>query len=708
MNHDIRNPDGIWINSEVFREEARTFEKYGYYTNAPVSRDPYSEYQTYWKEQERRCIQGYSVGGVRITGDHYNYLNFSQIKLTANQNYEGLVSRKEMKNMNQRAGKKIVTFPDFWDGDYDYFHILDIARWGASKKYIEKLQMMVTVHPDDIYGGKHVIVGKARRKGFSYKNAAVAANRFKREPDSISVIGAYDSAYLYPEGTTAMVDKYVDFYNEFTSWRRRKTIDRIDHQKDAYKLVLDGVEIEKGYKSQIISSTCRDNPDALRGKDATLILMEEAGKWPNLAATLASTLPTLKDGIYTTGILLLFGTGGGDNTNWETFEDNFYGPAANNFMRIHNDWDKGAQGTWGGYFFPDDLNKIGFIDKQGNSDRKTAYTFQESIRTKIAQSTQDPELLRRHKMEEALTPSEAFSRARSNIFPVEELEEHLRTVESNQLWRHGTSGTLRVDQNGELRFWPDLTLKPILQYPHKDLTSYEGAIVQYFPPYKIGGFVPEDLYIICHDPYDFDKSTNTESLGVTYVLMNPNNIVPGFEAGDLIVASYIGRPEDMDTYNKRLFDLAMYYNAKIGIENDRGDVVGYAKRNKHLFKYLEPEFQFGWTDTMQNNLGRGYGMSIAGGRENKKSRTGDVFIRDFLNEVRHVTADGKVVKNLHMINDPGLLKELIMYGKGNFDRVSALKIGMYHMKELEYQTRVASARKHKESVRKFFGTKLCA
>jgi len=700
--HNIRNEDGLWVNSDVFRDSAKHFIKYKRYTDALPSPDPHSDYQQYWKQEERRCIEGYKVAGAYITGDHYNYLNYSPIRLTDEDNLAGVVKSGK----KSFAAAKITTLPDFWDGDYDYFHVLNIARWGIHPKILTKLKLGVTIHPDDIHGGKHVCVAKARRKGFSFKNASIVVNRMKRIPESVSVIAAHDSKYLYPKGTTAMADYYIDHMNKHTAWTRRKTIDRLDHQEDGYIIKIGGVEVTEGYQSSIISVSCQDNPDAIRGKDGTLVLLEEGGKFPNVLPTIDSTLPTLEDGIYVTGQMVIFGTGGGDNINWEGFEDVFYSPTSYGFIRIHNDWDKGAQGSYCGFYFPDMVNKKGFIDRQGNSDKVSAKVYQDQLREEIRKDTKDPDRVRRHMMEYANTPSETFSRAHTNIFPVEELEEWLRVVNSTKLWTQGVPGLLRGADHG-LQFYPDYELSPVRTYPHKGISDLTGAIVQYYQPHKENNTVPDNLYCICHDPYDFDKSLNLESLGTTYVMMNPNDIVPGFKGGDLIVASYIGRPETLDIYNENLFNLAMYYNAKIGIENDRGDVVGYAKRHKHLFAYLEGEFELGWSDSMNNRLGRGYGMSMGGGKDNKKVKTGDIFIRDWLNSVRSVQEDGRIVKNLHTILDPGLLQELIKYGKGNFDRVSAIRIGMYFMKELDYSNK-APSRNAKKSVSEFFKSKLCA
>jgi len=51
--------------------------------------------------------------------------------------------------------------------------------------------------------------------------------------------------------------------------------------------------------------------------------------------------------------------------------------------------------------------------------------------------------------------------------------------------------------------------------------------------------------------------------------------------------------------------------------------------------------------------------------------------------VRSVDDDGTTRLNLHKIYDLALLQELIKFNhRGNFDRVMALMIGMYHTREL--------------------------
>ena len=66
-----------------------------------------------------------------------------------------------------------------------------------------------------------------------------------------------------------------------------------------------------------------------------------------------------------------------------------------------------------------------------------------------------------------------------------------------------------------------------------------------------------------------------------------------------------------------------------------------------------------------------------------RKKQGEIYIRDWLNTPRSTDVDGKKTLNLHKIYDLALLTELIKFNhKGNFDRVMAFMIGMYHTREL--------------------------
>ena len=81
---------------------------------------------------------------------------------------------------------------------------------------------------------------------------------------------------------------------------------------------------------------------------------------------------------------------------------------------------------------------------------------------------------------------------------------------------------------------------------------------------------------------------------------------------------------------------------------------------------------------------RQYGMHMT----EQRKRQGELYIRDWLITPRSTDVDGKKTLNLHKIYDLAFLQELIKFNhKGNFDRVMAFMIGMYHTREL-YNTEV--------------------
>ena len=59
-------------NTDYFRAPALHFKRHGVYCFAPEGT---SEYASYWEEEERRCIDGYTAeNGDWISGYNYFYL----------------------------------------------------------------------------------------------------------------------------------------------------------------------------------------------------------------------------------------------------------------------------------------------------------------------------------------------------------------------------------------------------------------------------------------------------------------------------------------------------------------------------------------------------------------------------------------------------------------------------------------------------------
>jgi|TARA_Y100000310_G_scaffold235611_1_gene238677 hypothetical protein len=627
-------------NIDRVRQAAIYFGNHGHYTTLlPGTKD----YYDYWDKEKKRCLYGYTVDDLHVTGFHYFYLNYCPIDRAIDEELpDGTIQSKRER-----------TFPAFYDGDWDYFQEIDKAR----------------------SENKHMIVLKARRKGYSYKAGAMLARNYFFVRNSKNFVFASQKEYLIGDGLLSKAWDFLSFIDDNTAWAQPRLRDREMNKMSGYKKKVNGIEIEMGMKSQIMGVSLKDAPDKVRGKAGELVFFEEAGSFPGLLKAWEVTMPTMRQGAKTLGLMIAFGTGGTEGADFEAMEEIFYNPEAYDCMEYENVWDKGAFGTKCGYFIPIQINLDGFIDEQGNSLQESALEYEEDMRNK-KKGTADAKSLDQYIAEHPYSPQEATLQVTANLFDVASLQEQYNKIKVHGLHSMGTVGEFYYDKNNVIKFRPTPSLKPVIRFPHRREDNNIGAVVIYESPYKNEKQqVPYNLYIICHDPYGQSQAADSSSLGASYVLKRPNNVS---RPDDIIVASYVGRPNSSDEYNKNLFMLADYYGCKIGFENDRGEVIAYAKRHRKLHKLQEEFEMLDKRELQSKKVKRQYGMHMT----EQRKRQGEIYIRDWLITSRGSGSEDTLL-NLHKIYDPALLQELIKFNHvGNFDRVMALMIGMYHTREL--------------------------
>ena len=293
----VRNTNGIWINTEPFREVGNNFITTGRYTDALPGT---LEFDRFWDQEYTRCMEGYEVSGAKITGKHYFYLNYcliNKVNLTDD-------------NRGKRKVSKGFLLPDFWDGDYEYFWFLEIAENGIDPLLLPKLHLNNKVLWTE--GGKSMIVGKARRRGFSYKNAATIAWEYTFVKKSLTLVAAYDKKYLFSE--IGIFTKVMDMLNHLNTncpaFKRSRLVNKIadGRIKSGYiEYTDDGTELAKGHQSSITCVSFMNNPDAARGADASKIIVEEAGTFVNWNESYYAMEPSIKAGDYYTGMMIIFG-----------------------------------------------------------------------------------------------------------------------------------------------------------------------------------------------------------------------------------------------------------------------------------------------------------------------------------------------------------------------------------------------------------------
>jgi hypothetical protein len=683
-----------FIDTDVFRQMALHFKKYGCYTKLHPDYDR-TAFDILWdREQYRRLYGMTAYCGLNADGTprkvycppklygFFNYALMLRVKDAEDDELQESTSLSTGEAVNRfkelfkeflesSTAEKVIDFPLFFDGQY---HIA-IAREFARNI------------------GKNFFYGKARRKGQSYWNAWCSFDNADLRPGTTTILAAYDKLYLIKgNGLMSMARTYSDHINKHTDWAKNRNPDTKEHFRFSYKYA--GEKEERGFKSEVLAVSSQSNPDVAVGKDCWEIDFEELGKFPNFDETYDVTTSTIEAGDNVTGQMVGWGTGGTKEANWETFEEVIYNPHAYNNLPCNNIWDEGAEGTPCGYFFPHVQSLEGHMDEYGNTNYESAWASYLVKKEKQRKVSTDENQFRMWCGQRANSPSEAFSRDSSNIFPAEKIVAQLLFIQNESKVKNAARYGKLVQKGNMVVLMTNTELKsrgltahdPIYEFPLKKTTDVHGCIIEYQPPYTDpqSGLVPEGLYLACQDPYahDIDKTrlTTRHSLGVTYVWERINNITPG--GGGYFVASWIGRPEKQDDYNDQAYLLCKRYNAKLMFENDRGDTKRYFK-NKRALHLLAEEPDMLFAKEVSKKTGRGYGMHMTDVRKSKAA----IYLRDWLMTLLSKGEDDQNNRTiLSYIFDEGLLKELLKWKmKGNFDRVSALLVGMYHIKEQEHK-----------------------
>lgn len=633
-----------FVNTSYFSEAGNYYLKNGVYTNALPDT---LEHDAYWNEELNRCINGYSVAGCKITGDHYFYLNYCLINLI-----------EDPTDDNRKYVSKVISLPKFWDGDYEFFWVREIAKNGISLEDYKKLELHSKV--SHLAGGKHLICGKSRRKGFSFKTASIATKTYLLEKASITLVCAFEEKYVKDNMSKAL--EYTNHLNSITNpspFARAKLIDTNLHIKSGYKVKVGGIEVAKGDKSEILGITFKDKPDAARGKDPKLVIMEEAGTFTNIKDAFAAIRPSLYAGNFMTGQAIILGTGGKMESSTIGFSEMFYNPEPYELLAFDNIYDEEFTNKPCGFFWPVYLNKEGFTDIDGNSDKEGAIQSELINREELKKTAEDKKQLTKYVTEQPFTPKEAFSISNTNIFNVYELDLHLRQLQAKDtVDTLGIRGLLTISDSGKVTFEKNDNLHECV-YPVTQKDKHAGCVVIYeFPPED---YIPESLYISSLDPYAQNKSNYSSSLGACYIYKRS---MVGETTGDRLVAAYVGRPETLKEFNETIRRLLIFYNAKCLYENQINNIKEYFENKNCL--YLLADTPTCLKATVNSLVRRGKGIHMT--KDIKLEL--EVYLRDWLVEL-----NSEGVPNYKFIYDKSLLKELISYNDtGNFDRVIALML----------------------------------
>lgn len=449
-------------DTDKFRQPAIYFEQHGYYTPAPPNT---TDYNTYWEREAQRCLNGYTApDGQWITGYNYFYLNYSPIMKLVETQYTD-------RNGNKRTRReRLFKFPDFWDYDTHYFKAIEEAE----------------------AEGRHMVVLKARARGYSFKGASMLCRNYFLIKKSKSFAVASEQKYLTGDGLLTKAWQIMDFLDKNTGWAKRRLKSTSLERTSGFKIKdeITGKEVEDGYQSSIMGITLKNDPERIRGTRGKLVLWEEAGKFPDIKQAWQIERPALEDDAGNAfGLMIAFGTGGEEGADFEGLQDIFYHPDGFNCLEFPNIWDTGMNDQKCGFFVPAWSNLYSTdhpecMDEYGNTNRSPAIKVLMEQRERVRQGQPDETVTDRYIAEHPITPQEAILEVGKNIFPKKQLQmqlSHIRTNTKLQNMKHIVDLTWGGD--GQV-IATEKKSGDITNYPLKNGQKPEGSVVIWEYPIK--------------------------------------------------------------------------------------------------------------------------------------------------------------------------------------------------------------------------------
>lgn len=646
---DIVNPH-IVEDMEYFRPTGNHFRKYGTLTNLRPNANPNSEFGKWIAEEKKRIWHGMvrPSDGEWVTGDLYFYLNYTPI-----------IQSKIRKGTKQ--ADRVVDFPQFWEGIYLWFHYQHQARNGGIYNNWE--------------GAEHAIQIARRGASKSYSAAARLAKLFVCGENEIAckevkgAVTAYQKEYLVKDGILNKFIDIIDFCAEHTQFPSQRLKDSLADMswKMGYKDA--DTNTNKGTGNEILGISAKDNTDKSRGKRSNIFIYEEFGAFPKFIDTWGVNKSNVQEDDYVFGQAVGFGTGGSEGSDFSGALEMIYNPIGYGVYAIPNVFDKNSQGKQKTvFFFGSYLNRKGCYNEDGVSDVILALVSEFKARLKIKYNSSDTMALTRKKAEQAVTIQEAVMKREGTLYPVSDLNDRLNILDIDpKSLDHILVGKLTIDTSKEVRYKPDLDVKPIREFPHKD-NKLEGCIEIHSVPVKdSSGKVPRGRYIAGIDPYD-DDASNTLSLGSLIIL----DLFT-----DKVVLEYTGRPMFADEFYENCRRALMMYNAECNYENNKKGLFTYFSKMNCLYLLTDTLEFLKDKEMMKGNL---YGNKAKGTTSSAPVKSyGRMCIKNWLlKPVVITTVEDReeveiTVPALATLFSRAIIKELTLWNPdGNFDRHDAL------------------------------------
>lgn len=541
---------GLDFNPSWFTEARDTFVRTGHYTRF---RRNSRSWRAFWKEQFIRCKYGMTSHGYTITGDHYYFLNFYRLK--------------DLDNVEEAGMGRQEIFPNFLEGQYEWFHYLKLAR---------KLRM-------------NACMMKARGAGYSEIEASIISNSYNVIKGSINVCTAFAQTQL---------DKLLEKVWANINWLYYNTDGGMAHLSQAknsnylrrasHYEIRDGQKIEVGWGSQI-QGIITDKPGKLRGDRTDILMFEECGLWPQFTKAYTQADALVGQIGRQWGLRLMGGTGGETGPQMEGLRKMYYEPQLFGVLPYRHNFTKSGEYAITSFFLPAfrTIKELSLLDSRGWLDDEDGKAYFNKTRDLKAQ---DPEEFTTFCAEYCFDGEEAFSLEGNNKFNKILIAEQLANIRIHKDSPKPERGTLEyIFKNGQhsrenitgLR-WIKNNIGDIqiIEHPIWTQVSYdeEGNELKYE---KMNGLYVagidsidlgmEDTSALTKDPSNFCIVIKRRQFG----LKDPT-----------YVAMYKARPNDVRDAYKTAIKLLQYYNCKANLEATRVSMLSWAREKKYLNYFM--------------------------------------------------------------------------------------------------------------------------
>lgn len=429
-----------------------------------------------------------------------------------------------------------------------------------------------------------------------------------------------------------------------------------------------GKTLTSSVGSVINVRTFTDNPLAANGTRPNRAFLEEVGFLSNIIEVWGALESTQASSDFKNLVIYGLGTGGLSTHGAVTFtKEIYYNPEEFNCLAFDDIWEnKGKIG-----FFLPATHTINKFKKGPNliTDEENAKIYIEEEIDKAKKSGN-----RRRYMAEIinkpLKPSDIFLTIEGNFFPIDDLREHLASIENNKRILDASWKVEFYIKDGKVDW--SVSNKPVLrEFPHRRGDILDTAIeVWELPKNDSEGKPSYGRYLASLDPVDNDGGDDVDhSLLSGWILDSWT---------DRIVLEYTGRTKLVDDFYEQWRRCLIYYNAMCNYERNLKGFYAHMRKNTSVH-YLadQPEI------LSEKGLAKSAGIN---GNQTKGVHCtvpiinwGLELLLSYINAKAYEQGeqseedDAIYIKNLSTIRSTALLQEMLAYNSEiNADRISSL------------------------------------